>query len=39
MSYIDLADAFGGKPYDVQFKDGEPKATVITGWSVGVKAE
>lgn len=37
MSYIDLADAFGGKPYDVKFKDGEPKATVITGWSVGVK--
>lgn len=37
MSYVDLADAFGGKPYDVKFKDGEPKATVITGWSVGVK--
>lgn len=37
MSYIDLADAFGGKPYDVIFKDGESKATVITGWSVGVK--
>ena len=37
MSYIDLADALGGKPYDVKFKDGEPKATVITGWSVGVK--
>lgn len=37
MSYIDLADAFGGKPYDVKFKDGEPKATVIAGWSVGVK--
>lgn len=37
MNYIDLADAFGGKPYDVKFKDGEPKATVITGWSVGVK--
>lgn len=37
MSYIDLADAFGGKPYDVKFKDGEPKATVITGWSVGAK--
>ena len=38
MSYIDLADAFGGKPYDVKFKDGEPKATVITGWSIGAKA-
>lgn len=37
MSYIDLADAFGGKPYDVKFKDGTPKGTVITGWSVGVK--
>ncbi len=37
MSYIDLADAFGGKPYDVVFKDGEPKATVITGWGFGVK--
>mgnify|MGYP000787202246 FL=1 len=38
MSYIDLADAFGGQPYDVKFKDGEPKATVITGWSIGAKA-
>lgn len=38
MSYIDLADAFGGKPYDVKFKNGEPKATVITGWSLGAKA-
>lgn len=38
MSYIDLADAFGGKPYDVKFKDGEPKATIITGWSIGAKA-
>ena len=36
MSYVDLADAFGGKPYDVVFKDGEAKATVITGWSVGL---
>ena len=38
MSYIYLADAFGGQPYDVKFKDGEPKATVITGWSIGAKA-
>lgn len=37
MSYVDLADAFGGKPYDVVFKNGEPRATIITGWSVGVK--
>ena len=37
MSYVDLADAFGGKPYDVVFKDGTPKGTVITGWSLGVK--
>lgn len=36
MSYVDLADAFGGKPYDVKFKDGTPKGTVITGWSLGV---
>lgn len=35
MSYVDLADAFGGKPYDVVFKDGTPKGTVITGWSLG----
>lgn len=37
MSYVNLADAFGGKPYDVVFKNGEPRATVITGWSLGVK--
>ena len=36
MSYVNLADAFGGKPYDVVFKDGTPKGTVITGWSLGV---
>ena len=36
MSYVNLADAFGGKPYDVKFKDGEPKATIITGWSLGI---
>lgn len=36
MSYVNLADAFGGKPYDVKFKDGEPKATIITGWSIGI---
>ena len=38
MSYVNLADAFGGKPYDVKFKDGESKATIITGWSIGAKA-
>lgn len=37
MSYVDLADAFGGKPYDVVFKNGEPRATIITGWGFGVK--
>lgn len=37
MSYVDLADAFGGKPYDVVFKDGTPEGTVITGWSIGGK--
>ena len=36
MSYVNLADAFGGKPYDVVFKDGTPKGTVITGWSIGI---
>ena len=36
MSYVNLADAFGGKPYDVVFKDGTPKGTVITGWSLGL---
>ena len=36
MSYVNLADAFGGKPYDVKFKDGTPKGTVITGWSIGI---
>ena len=37
MSYVNLADAFGGKPYDVVFKNGEPRATIITGWGFGVK--
>lgn len=37
MSYVNLADAFGGKPYDVVFKNGEPRATIITGWSIGGK--
>ena len=36
LSYVTLADAFGGKPYDVKFKDGTPKGTVITGWGLGI---
>ena len=36
LSYVNLADAFGGKPYDVVFKNGEPRATIITGWSLGI---